>query len=96
MRLRACMAGLLLGTGACAQMPGLVRIEVDGREIELRQQGFSDGALAGGWSTSPECPEGGSFVPIPRALTGIRSIFLDEIELNLAGGRTVRLYRCPR
>ena len=37
MRLRACLGLLLLALGGCAQLPERVRVEVDGRVIELER-----------------------------------------------------------
>lgn len=38
MRLRACLGTLLLALGACAHIPEIVRIEVDGSTIEFKKK----------------------------------------------------------
>jgi len=38
MRLRACLGGLVLGLGACAQIPGEIRIDVDGSTLEFKKK----------------------------------------------------------
>jgi len=38
MRLRACLGGLVLGLSACAQIPGAIRIDVDGSTLELKKK----------------------------------------------------------
>lgn len=38
MRLRACLGGLVLGLSACAQIPGEIRIDVDGSSLELKRK----------------------------------------------------------
>lgn len=78
MRLRACTGLLLLASSACAGLPERVRIDVDGRTIEVRQRGLSPGALKGLWSTSPEC--GGAA--------------LEKLEVVGAAGELLTLYRC--
>ncbi len=37
MRLRACMGGALLLCAACAQLPTVVRVEVDGTTVEIKK-----------------------------------------------------------
>lgn len=78
MRLRACTGLLLLASSACAGMPERVRIDVDGRAIEVRQRGLSAGALKGAWSTSSECGGAGA----------------EQREVMGAGGELLILYRC--
>lgn len=82
MRLRACIGTVLLGTAACAELPRIVRIDVDGRMLEIRQRGLSADHLKGGWSLFTECGEG-----------GVRGI-TEEIEVTGPDGRVLRLYRC--
>ena len=38
MRLRACLGGLVLGASACAQIPGEIRIDVDGSTLEFKKK----------------------------------------------------------
>ena len=38
MRLRVCLGILLLGASACANLPELVRIDVDGNSVELKRK----------------------------------------------------------
>ena len=95
MRLRACVGGLLLGASACTGLPETVRVEVDGRMLELRQQGLS-ARIQGGWSTSPECGPEPRFdiSELGAPVESLRMITSDELELIGRDGRTVRLYRC--
>jgi hypothetical protein len=95
MRLRACIAGLLIiGTG-CAALPETVRIEVDGKMLELRQQGLS-GRFEGGWSKSPDCGSEPRFdaAELGASVESIRMITADELELLGRDGSVVRLFRC--
>ena len=78
MRLRACTGLLLLGASGCAGLPERVRIDVDGRTIEVRQGSLPAGVLEGVWSTSPEC--GGAAT--------------EKLEVIGAGGELLILYRC--
>ncbi len=78
MRLRACMSGLVLGATACAGLPEQVRIDVDGRTIEVRQRGLSGKLLSGGWSTEAMCGDGN----------------VETVEVLRASGETLKLYRC--
>lgn len=48
MRLRACMGGLLLLCGACAQLPEKVRVEVDGHSIEVKKRAAEERERAPG------------------------------------------------
>lgn len=95
MRLGACIGMLLFSASACAALPDSVRIDVDGRVIELRQQGLS-GRFEGGWSTSPECGAEPRFdvAELGEAVTTIRMITPDELELVAQDGRLIRLHRC--
>jgi hypothetical protein len=95
MRLRACIGGLLLGATACAGLPETVRVNVDGRTVEISQRGLS-GRLPGGWSTSPDCGMGSRFdvAELGTSAVSIRMITRDEIELVGGDGSAVRLYRC--
>jgi|GEM_PF-4647743 len=97
MRLRACLAGLLLFASACAELPGLVRIDVDGRTVELRQRGLSRAPLGGAWSTSPDCGDESRFdlAELDRSVVSIRVVGTDELEVIGPEG-TVRLFRCAR
>jgi hypothetical protein len=85
---------LLVGTG-CATLPETVRIEVDGRTLELRQQGLS-GRFEGGWSKSPDCGAEPRFeaAELGASVESIRMITADELELVGRDGSLVRLYRC--
>jgi hypothetical protein len=38
MRRRICLGIILLGASACAHLPELVRIEVDGNSVELKRK----------------------------------------------------------
>lgn len=38
MRLRACLGSLVLGLSACAQIPGAIRIDVDGGSLEFKKK----------------------------------------------------------
>ena len=38
MRLRACLGGLVLGLAACAQIPGEIRVDVDGSTLEFKKK----------------------------------------------------------
>lgn len=38
MRLRACLGTIALGLSACANLPELVRIQVDGNSIEVKRK----------------------------------------------------------
>ena len=60
MRQIACMSGLLLAVAGCAQLPERVRLDVDGRSIEVSQRGLAEPLLtAAGWSaTPPPCEKG--------------------------------------
>ncbi len=95
MRLRACIGMLLLMAPACAALPEAVRIDVDGRVMEIRQQGLS-GRFAGGWSTSSECGSEPRFdvAELGASVSSIRMISADELELVADGGQPIRLYRC--
>ena len=93
MRLRACIGGLLLGASACAALPEMVRIEVDGRMIELRQRGLP-APLRGDWSRSPDCGSAGDASVPADAIESVRMISDDELELIAESGLIVRLYRC--
>ena len=95
MRLRACIGGLLLAGTGCAALPETVRIEIDGKTVELRQQGLS-GQLPGGWSKSPDCGLEPRFDPaqLGASVEGIRMISSDELELVGRDGSLMRLYRC--
>jgi hypothetical protein len=95
MRLRACVGLLLLGLGGCAQLPGMVRLDVDGRTVEIRQQGFAPLLAGGGWSPRAcDAADGGETDAAVGPVMAIRVIGPDEIELIGPGGRAVRLYRC--
>lgn len=80
MRLRACIGGALLGATACTHLPDQVRIEVDGRTVEIRPRGLSGAQLEGDWSTSAHC--GGAAA--------------QTLEVIAANGAMLRLYRCAR
>jgi hypothetical protein len=96
MRLRACMSGLLLIAAGCAQLPAIVRIEVDGRMIELRQQGFSPVQLPGAWSTSQLCGPEVRFdlSELHRSVSSIRVAGPDRIEVIGPEGKAFQLQRC--
>ena len=95
MRLRACIGGLLLAGAGCAGLPETVRIDVDGRTLELRQQGLS-GQLRGGWSTSPECGLEPRFDvgELGTSVESVRMVTRDELELIGRDGSIVRVFRC--
>ena len=95
MRLRACIAGLLLALTGCAALPETVRLEVDGRILEVRQKGLS-GQLPGGWSKSPDCGTWPRFDPaeLGSSIESIQTVSPDELELVGRDGTLVRLYRC--
>lgn len=38
MRLRVCLGTILLGVSACATLPQLVRIDVDGSTVEVKRK----------------------------------------------------------
>ena len=38
MRLRACLGIVALGLGACAHLPEMVRIEIDGTSVEFKKE----------------------------------------------------------
>ncbi len=38
MRLRACLALVLIGLGACQSLPSIVRIEVDGSTLQFQKK----------------------------------------------------------
>lgn len=80
MRLSACTGGLLLAASACAGLPESIRIDVDGRIIEVRQQGMSAALLGGDWSVSAQCADG----------------LAEEVEVTASDGERLKLYRCPR
>lgn len=93
MRLRACLAGMLLCATACAEIPERVRIDVDGRSIEVRQRGLRPG---GGWSYSPACGDEVrlDLNALGESLISIRMIGPDELEATGSDGAVIRLYRC--
>lgn len=95
MRLRACIGGLLLAGTGCAALPEAVRIEVDGKIVELRQHGLS-GQLPGGWSKTPDCRVEPRFDPaeLGTSVASIRMVSADDLELVGRDGGLVRLYRC--
>lgn len=95
MRLRACIGMLLLSGSACAALPESVRIDVDGRVVELRQQGLS-ARFEGGWSTSADCGPEPRFdsAELGASVTSIRMISADELELVDRDGAVIRLHRC--
>ncbi len=92
MRLRACLGGVLLALGACAGLPERVRIDVDGRSIEIRQRGLSSELLAGAWAASPDCAGGGG--AIPSEIREVHVVGPGELEATGPEGEPVRLYRC--
>ncbi len=94
MRLSACMGILLSCTSGCAGLPERVKIEVDGRTIELRQQGFGAQLFDGRWSSAPDCSSAAELPPQETVM--IRSIASDELEVEGEGGVPMRLYRCSR
>ena len=96
MRLRACIGLILLAAAGCSQLPCLVRIDIDGRMVEIRQRGLGREVLQGGWSTSPAC-EGGAAVDLgnlDRSVVELRRVRPDEIEVARAPGGVLRLFRC--
>ena len=97
MQLRACIAILLLGVGACAQLPSSVRIDVDGKTLEVRQRGLSS-VLGGAWSHSRGCEAGHAAEPLGLAGSGstIRLVGPDELEVLGSDGSVIRLYRCSQ
>lgn len=94
MRLRACMGGLLLVVTACAELPERVRIDVDGRSLEVRQSGLSGQLLGGDWSATPDCAV--AIRPELDDFATIRRVGPNEIEAIGLNGLAVRLFRCPR
>jgi hypothetical protein len=92
------MGGLLLCAAGCAQLPGLVRIDVDGRTVELRQRGLNGRDVAGGWSTSPVCDGESRFdvAELGRSAVSIRVVGTDELEVVGSDGTAIRLFRCLR
>jgi hypothetical protein len=90
------MAGLSLLAVGCAELPGLVRIDVDGRTVELRQRGLSNAAFKGSWSMAPHCGNESRFDPaeLGRSVVSVRIISADELELIGPEGTAVRLFRC--
>lgn len=94
MRLSACMCGLLLAVSGCASLPERMRIEVDGRRIELWAQGTGGLLPEGSWSTSEECdPDRPRFSLRGKGGT---LIVLDPDLLQIRGsnGELVSLHRC--
>ena len=93
MRLRACVPGLLLCATACAEIPERVRIDVDGRSIEVRQRGLGTG---GGWSSSRGCGDEVrlDLNAVGESLVSIRMLGADELEATGSDGTVIRLYRC--
>lgn len=94
MRPRACIGGLLLALGACAHLPERVTINVDGRGIELRQQGLSTVLQSGQWSTALDCAADAPL--IDSAVTANKMVLVgpDHLQILLRGGRVLSLYRC--
>ena len=86
MRLRACMGGLLLAATGCAGLPGQVRLEVDGRAVEVRQNGLSEMPIEERWARSPDC--------LDPAILVVGSAL--EVEAIEADGTKVPLHRCPK
>jgi hypothetical protein len=85
----------LLSGSACAGLPETVRIDVDGRTLELRQRALS-GQLRGGWSTSPDCGLEPRFDvgELGASVESVRMITPDELELVGRDGSLVRVFRC--
>jgi hypothetical protein len=86
---------MLLLAGGCARLPGLVRIEVNGKVLEVRQRGLSS-LLEGEWSRSRGCEEGaaGDVLEIAGPASTVRLVADDELEVLRPDGETLRLYRC--
>jgi hypothetical protein len=86
---------MLLLVGGCARLPGSVRIDVDGRVLEVRQRGLSS-LLGGEWSRSRACEEGaaGDVLEVAGPASTIRLVAADELDVLRPDGETLRLYRC--
>jgi len=85
MRLRAGMGALLLALGGCAGLPEEVRLDMDGRSIEVRQHGF--GAR---WALDSACKE-----PVRvQDYAQLRLAAGGELTATGPDGRPVRLFPC--
>ncbi len=86
MRLRAGTGALLLALGGCAGLPEGVRLDVDGRWIEVRRNGLGPTR----WGLDPECRE-----PAPAGdYSGLRIGPGGELIVHGRDGRKVRLFPC--
>jgi hypothetical protein len=92
MRLIACISALLLVSSGCAQLPERVRIDVDGRTMELRRQGPSPLSQWTKWSSSPDCSTRERVDPIDYATSVL--LAPDRMEVTSKDGRSGSLYRC--
>jgi hypothetical protein len=94
MRLRACTGGLLLAATACVHFPERVKIEVDGRTVELRRHGLAGDLPPGRWSSSSDCLSGGYEPAGGKPAQRTMILGPDLLEVTGADGSVLRLYRC--
>jgi hypothetical protein len=96
MLLRACIGGLLLAPAACAQLPERVRIDVDGRTVEVRQQGVPQRFGQGQWSGSRRCEPREPRIKREEIRGTIVSVGPEVLEDSVAEGEVRKMYRCSR
>jgi hypothetical protein len=87
------MGALLLCAG-CTGLPGRISVDVDGRRIELRQQGFDYEQINGRWSLSQDCSS--LLKALPEDVAAVRRNANGNIEIVSPNGTVATLYPCPR
>jgi hypothetical protein len=94
MRLRACTGGLLLAATACVHLPERVKLDVDGRTVELRQHGLAGALPPGRWSSSSDCSPDGYEAGDEKWRRRVVVVGPDLLEITGANGASRKLYRC--
>jgi hypothetical protein len=90
------MSGLLLAVTGCAQMPKRLKVELDGRTIELKEREVVTRSSSDHWSILARC-EAEQQLQDPQQLgQSIRVVTPDLLEVSTAQKVVTEVHGCPR